>query len=312
MQDLSQTFTAARRASYVGLIPLGGGESLHPEGQQRQVNLVQVFVEEHRDLEQRACPEPRHPHAAVALQAEESAQAVLAATRGSQLDQGVSLFTAGVPKAVCRARRNDEDVARTQRADAPPDAKGELAANALEPLPLAAVDVHGDEAAAAHDELPGHTRPRPLVKDDVLSRDGIGDRQERLARYRAALDTADTIEQLVAVAGRIYRQDRESGHVAVVSQLVAGSLARPELAKGVVERIEPWVDFCEQAIRKVVAGSPLEDALPVRDLAYGLVSFYLGANLLTHLDGAARTGALFARAEELAPALAALLSQRDA
>jgi AcrR family transcriptional regulator len=133
---------------------------------------------------------------------------------------------------------------------------------------------------------------------------------ERLARYRAALDEAETVEELVSVAGRIYRQDRESGHVAVVSQLVAGSLARPELAKGVIERIEPWVDFCEQAIRKVVAGSPLEEVLPVRDLAYGLVSFYLGANLLTHLDGAARTGALFARAEELAPALAALLSQR--
>lgn len=135
--------------------------------------------------------------------------------------------------------------------------------------------------------------------------------EERLSRYRAALDEADTVEELVAVAGRIYRQDRESGHVAVVSQLVAGSLARPELAKGVVERIEPWVDFCEQAIRKVVAGSALEDVLPARDLAYGLVSFYLGANLLTHLDGAVRTSALFARAEELAPALAAILPQRD-
>ena len=114
--------------------------------------------------------------------------------------------------------------------------------------------------------------------------------EERMARYREALEGASTVEELVQVARRIYREDSESGHVAVVSQMVAGSLARPELAKGVLERIEPWVDFCEQAIRKVVAGSPLADALPTRELAYGLVSFYLGANLLTHLDGAARDG----------------------
>jgi hypothetical protein len=88
--------------------------------------------------------------------------------------------------------------------------------------------------------------------------------------------------------------------------MVAGSIARPELAKGVLERMEPWVELCEEAIRKVLARSPLE-GLPVPELAYALVSFYLGTNLLTHLDGAPRTAALFERAEELAPMLASLL-----
>jgi AcrR family transcriptional regulator len=131
--------------------------------------------------------------------------------------------------------------------------------------------------------------------------------EERMARYREAVDGASTLEELMEVARRIYREDSESGHVAVVSQMVAGSIARPELAKGVVERVEPWVDFCEHAIRKAIAGSPVEDALPVRELAYGAVSFYLGANLLTHLGGAAPTEALFERAEALAPAITAIL-----
>jgi hypothetical protein len=94
-----------------------------------------------------------------------------------------------------------------------------------------------------------------------------------------------------------------------VSQLVAGSLARPELAKGVIERIEPWVELCEQALRKVVGSSALEEVLPVRDVAYGLVSFYLGANLLTHLGGSERTDALFERAEQLAPLAGGLLGR---
>ena len=92
--------------------------------------------------------------------------------------------------------------------------------------------------------------------------------QERMARYRAALDEATTLEELVHVARTIYREDSASGHVAVVSQLVAGSLARPELAQGVLERMEQWVDFCEQAVRKVFADAPLVDLVPVRELAY--------------------------------------------
>ena len=131
--------------------------------------------------------------------------------------------------------------------------------------------------------------------------------EARMTRYRDSLDRARTLEELVQVARTIYREDTASGHVAVVSQLVAGSLARPELARGVLERTEPWVDFCEDAIRKVVAGSPLADELPVRELAYGLVSYYLGANLLTHLGGAEPTEALFNRLEALAPALAPIL-----
>jgi AcrR family transcriptional regulator len=130
---------------------------------------------------------------------------------------------------------------------------------------------------------------------------------ERLARYRAALDGATTLEELMEVARKIYREDSESGHVAVVSQLVAGSLARPELAKGVLERMEPWVEFCEEAIRRVLGDSPLANVLPIPELAYGLVSYYLGANLVTHLGGAARTEALFERVEGLAPVLAPLL-----
>jgi AcrR family transcriptional regulator len=133
---------------------------------------------------------------------------------------------------------------------------------------------------------------------------------ERMARYRAAVDGAETVEELIEVARQIYREDRESGHVAVVSQMVAGSLARPELAKGMVERIEPWVQFCEHAIRKVLVGSPLEDVLPIRELAYGLVSFYLGANLITHLDDETQIDALFARVEALAPGVAAMLRSR--
>lgn len=129
----------------------------------------------------------------------------------------------------------------------------------------------------------------------------------RMERYRAAVDKVDSIDELARVAAEIYREDRDSGHMTVVSQMVAGSLARPELAPAILERMEPWIDLAEEAVGKALAGTGLEDALPVRDLAYGLVTFYLGVNLLTHLDPErARTDALFDRVAELAPLVAAL------
>jgi AcrR family transcriptional regulator len=131
--------------------------------------------------------------------------------------------------------------------------------------------------------------------------------EERLARYRAAVAGASTVEELAAVAARVYAEDRDSGHMTVVAQMVAGSVAHPELAPAMLERMEPWIDLCEEALRK--AGVP--ELVPLRDLAYAVVTFYLGVNLLTHLDeDRSRTDALFARIEPLAPLLAASTSAR--
>ena len=130
--------------------------------------------------------------------------------------------------------------------------------------------------------------------------------EARLERYRAVVERVDSIDELARVAAEIYREDRDSGHMTVVSQMVAGSLARPELAPAILERMEPWIDLAEEAVAKAVGGTGLEGALPARELAYALVTFYLGVNLLTHLDPErARTDALFERLAELAPLLSA-------
>jgi AcrR family transcriptional regulator len=130
--------------------------------------------------------------------------------------------------------------------------------------------------------------------------------ERRLQRYREAAAGARSLEQLVGVASALYREDRESGHMTVVSQLVAGSLARPELAPQVLARMEPWLAFAEETIERVLAGTPLAGLVPVDELASAVITFYLGVNLLSNLDGGARTDALFDRLGSVAP-LARLL-----
>jgi AcrR family transcriptional regulator len=119
--------------------------------------------------------------------------------------------------------------------------------------------------------------------------------EERLAAYRDALESVSSLGDLSAVARRLYEDDLASGHMTVVSQMIAGSLARPELAPQVLARMEPWLEFAEEAFRRV-GGS----VLPAKELAYGAITFYLGVNLLAHLDADhERSRAVFARIEEL-------------
>src|SRR5919108_3916928 len=58
--------------------------------------------------------------------------------------------------------------------------------------------------------------------------------EERLVRYREAVAKAETAQELAEVAARVYKEDRDRGHMTVVSQMIAGSVTRPELAKEVL------------------------------------------------------------------------------
>jgi AcrR family transcriptional regulator len=123
----------------------------------------------------------------------------------------------------------------------------------------------------------------------------------RLERYRDALAAVSGLEQMVQTAAELYREDRESGHMTVVSQLVSGSLARRELAPQVLACMEPWLEFARETIERAVAGTPLAGLVPVEEAASAVITFYLGVNLLSNLDGGGRTDALFAHLDTVAP-----------
>ncbi len=135
--------------------------------------------------------------------------------------------------------------------------------------------------------------------------------EERLVRYRQAISQATTAEELLTLAARVYAEDRDSGHMTVVAQMVAGSVARPEVAPAMVARMEPWIDLAEEALGKFLQRLDVPELVPLRELAYAFVTFYLGVNLLTHLDeDRRRTDALFSRLSTLAP-FAAMLERRE-
>lgn len=126
----------------------------------------------------------------------------------------------------------------------------------------------------------------------------------RMERYRTAVLQAGTVEEVIEVAITIYREDVESGQMTLISELVGAGLSEPELGRGLLERMEPWIDFVEEVLEKVLDGSLLASLIPTREAASALISFYLGVNLLTRLDPSRRvTDSLFETARVLAPVL---------
>ena len=126
--------------------------------------------------------------------------------------------------------------------------------------------------------------------------------RQRLERYREEVDRCVTAADLVATLKTLYAEDLANGHIAAVQQLVAGASRSPVLGPGIVERVEPWIDYCEQVARRFLGGAAFESLLDPRDVAFAVVAFYLGLETLSHLaPERSRAVALFDAAAAFAP-----------
>lgn len=113
--------------------------------------------------------------------------------------------------------------------------------------------------------------------DDVSAR--------RLAAYADIVAKATTLTYLIDSARAIFSEDLDSGHVAVLVEMITGAQSTPGLGEQVATRLAPWRDFAESAVRKALIGSPVELLLPAKELAHAVVAGFLGLELLASLDG---------------------------
>jgi AcrR family transcriptional regulator len=129
--------------------------------------------------------------------------------------------------------------------------------------------------------------------DDVSAR--------RLSAYTDVVDRSTSLADLIDSARVIFTEDLDAGHVAVLVEMINGAQSTPGLGEQVVARLAPWRDFAESAVRRAVAGSPVEPVLPAKEIAHAVVAGFLGLELLATLDGD-RTAALavFDRARAVA------------
>ena len=132
----------------------------------------------------------------------------------------------------------------------------------------------------------------------------------RMDRYRTAIDAVGTLPELLAVASEAYQEDLAGGHIKVLAEMIAGASAMPELGPEIAARMQPWIAFTEEAVARVMARSALAPLVPSHDLAFAIVSLYLGAAMLTHLtDDPVPAESLFRTGTNVGAMLAVLLGQ---
>ncbi len=134
--------------------------------------------------------------------------------------------------------------------------------------------------------------------------------ERRLARYSEALISAGDLRQVIDAAARLYREDAETGHTTVLAELFAASLAVPALGVQLTARMEPWIAFTEELMRRFLGRVPLGGLIDVRAAAQTALAMYLGIDLLVHAGGdGARTDSIFEAASRLGEALDSLLEE---
>lgn len=136
--------------------------------------------------------------------------------------------------------------------------------------------------------------------------------EQRMAKYADAVKSIESVADAVRVATDLYREDLGSGHVTVVSELIAGSLDRPDLAPEIVKRMDPWIELTEHAVERAMSSMGIGNLVPPKTVAYAIIALYLGVDLLSHLEkDDAKAEAMFESAKQLAGVLSAI-GGRDA
>lgn len=139
--------------------------------------------------------------------------------------------------------------------------------------------------------------------DEVSSR--------RMAAYRGMLAEATSATALAAVARRILTADLDAGYVRVLIEMITAAHAVPGLGDQVAERLAPWRELTEQAVRSALGRSAAARLLPPAEAARALVAGFLGLELLASLDNdRAAPLALLDRAGSLARLLDVLAGLR--
>jgi len=109
--------------------------------------------------------------------------------------------------------------------------------------------------------------------------------RRRLAAYEGALAAARTLPEVVVVVQERLGDDMDSGHVKVLVELVGASSSDPAFSRLVAEQVKPWLELTEQTLSRVLDESALSSLVPHHELAFGIVSMFLGMELLTGVLG---------------------------
>jgi AcrR family transcriptional regulator len=130
----------------------------------------------------------------------------------------------------------------------------------------------------------------------------------QLDKYEAALADVTTLPDLVSSVQERLQDDRDSGHVKVLAELVGAGSSDDYLREAVLAQVKPWMEFTERTLDRILGATGLAGLVPSGQVSFVVVSLFLGMELLGGVAGDDGViDGLFGSAHQLSRLLGSLL-----
>jgi AcrR family transcriptional regulator len=108
--------------------------------------------------------------------------------------------------------------------------------------------------------------------------------QARVAPFLDRLDQVGDLRELLALGRDLHAEERALGNITVLGQLLAGAQADPKLAEAAAAALQLWITPIEQALTRLLAGSPVAEVIDTAGLARAVSAGFIGLELYEGLD----------------------------
>jgi AcrR family transcriptional regulator len=105
----------------------------------------------------------------------------------------------------------------------------------------------------------------------------------RIERYVEVFEGPDDLAAKLRAMIPLYREDRESGRLRVITEVIAGATGRPDLAPEVAARIDPWMAMTDHVVRSVLDDVGMGAVVGPPDAAFAISALFVGMDVLGSL-----------------------------
>ncbi|MEU7886373.1 TetR/AcrR family transcriptional regulator [Microbispora bryophytorum] len=120
--------------------------------------------------------------------------------------------------------------------------------------------------------------------DDLLAAALRYGSEQRVAVYRARFVAVNTLKELLDLGRSLHADERATGNLTVLAQMLAGSQMDGKLATATATGLGMWVTEIEEVLGRVLAGRPLAEFVDVAGLARATAAAFVGLELYEGVD----------------------------
>lgn len=127
---------------------------------------------------------------------------------------------------------------------------------------------------------------------DLLEEACLTSTRARVQPFLKDLDEVTSLRQLLDLGRRLHTEERALGNVMVLAQMLAGAQSDPKPATATSVALHLWIDPIEQALDRLLTGSPLAAHVDTGGLARAVCAGFIGLELFEGVDPVGAQAAL--------------------